>query len=60
MIRVCAWCARLGTPSFLEETEPYEDTNVTHGICSEHAVEWRARADELHSRRLAEKALASR
>lgn len=43
MIVVCAWCARQSLPSFLKETEPFSDTQVSHSICQLHAEELRAR-----------------
>lgn len=51
MIVVCAWCQRDGKPSFQEEKEPYESTQVSHGMCPAHEVEWRAAAERLHAGR---------
>lgn len=53
MIVVCAWCAREGKPSFQHEKEPYEDTQVSHGMCPIHEIEWRAQADQRRARRAA-------
>lgn len=53
MIVVCAWCAKLGLPSFQHEKEPYEDTRISHGMCPTHEEEWRVQASELKARRLA-------
>jgi hypothetical protein len=33
---VCAACEREGKPSYLGEREPYDNSAVTHGMCSRH------------------------
>lgn len=43
MIVLCAWCVEQDRPAFLRELAPYADTRISHGICSGHAAEWRAK-----------------
>ena len=33
---ICAWCADEGRPALLLHKPPFEDTSLTHGICTEH------------------------
>lgn len=47
---ICAWCAKAGQPSFLREAAPYDDNQISHGICEAHAEEWQAQAAELQAR----------
>ena len=43
MIVLCAWCVEQDRPAFLRELAPYVDTRISHGICPDHAAEWRAK-----------------
>ncbi len=56
MIVVCAWCARQGLPSFLKETEPFADTEVSHSICPRHHAALRAELRAQAGRRREESA----
>lgn len=51
MIVVCAWCAKAGQPSFQYEKEPYDETEISHGMCPAHEVAWRAAAERLHEKK---------
>ena len=42
MTVVCAWCQRLGRPAVLGQKEPLDLADITHGICDEHELVWRA------------------
>jgi hypothetical protein len=33
---VCAWCLKEGRPALVNEKEPFEDADETHGVCALH------------------------
>jgi hypothetical protein len=33
---ICAWCAHEGKATLPLHKPPFEDTSVSHGICTEH------------------------
>ena len=33
---ICAWCAQEGKPTLPLHKPPFDDTSVSHGICTEH------------------------
>lgn len=42
---VCAWCKAEGMPALIRIVEPVSNTEVSHGICEHHQVEFLAAAD---------------
>ena len=51
MTVVCAWCQRQGRSAVLGQKEPLDLADITHGICDEHELVWRAEVQQSLARR---------